>query len=79
MSSCVPKSPPLTWVTFNTLSDSSWPHFLLPVCSSLAASRNSVEDAYYEDADNNYPVTRINGHPKHSCEHQLKKMNRKKN
>lgn len=35
----------------------------------LTASRNSVEDAYYEDADDNYPITRINGHPKHSCEH----------
>ncbi|XP_069507492.1 actin filament-associated protein 1-like 1 isoform X2 [Ambystoma mexicanum] len=25
---------------------------------------NSIEDGYYEDADNNYPVTRINGEPK---------------
>ncbi|XP_061755242.1 actin filament-associated protein 1-like 1 isoform X2 [Nerophis ophidion] len=30
------------------------------------ASRNSEEDAYYEDADNNYPTTRINGPPKNS-------------
>uniref|UniRef100_G3QAX8 Actin filament-associated protein 1-like 1 n=1 Tax=Gasterosteus aculeatus aculeatus TaxID=481459 RepID=G3QAX8_GASAC len=30
------------------------------------ASRNSVEDAYYEDADDNYPITRINGPPKNS-------------
>ncbi|KAM9333855.1 actin filament-associated protein 1-like 1 [Pholidichthys leucotaenia] len=29
-------------------------------------SRNSVDDAYYEDADNNYPTTRINGPPKNS-------------
>lgn len=29
-------------------------------------SRNSVEDSYYEDADNNYPTTRINGPPKNS-------------
>ncbi|XP_041865193.1 actin filament-associated protein 1-like 1 [Melanotaenia boesemani] len=30
-------------------------------------SRNSIEeDAYYEDADNNYPTTRINGPPKNS-------------
>ncbi|XP_034033994.1 actin filament-associated protein 1-like 1 isoform X2 [Thalassophryne amazonica] len=29
-------------------------------------SRNSVEDAYYEDADNSYPTTRINGPPKNS-------------
>ncbi|XP_005727900.1 actin filament-associated protein 1-like 1 [Pundamilia nyererei] len=29
-------------------------------------SRNSVEDAYYEDADNNYPTTRMNGPPKSS-------------
>ncbi|XP_014878301.1 actin filament-associated protein 1-like 1 isoform X2 [Poecilia latipinna] len=29
-------------------------------------SRNSVEDAYYEDADNNYPTTRINGPSKTS-------------
>ncbi|XP_029957435.1 actin filament-associated protein 1-like 1b [Salarias fasciatus] len=29
-------------------------------------SRNSVEDAYYEDADNNYPTTRLNGPPKNS-------------
>lgn len=35
--------------------------------SSPAASRNSVEDAYYEDADDNYPITRINGPPKNSC------------
>lgn len=42
---------------------------LIIVCSSLLASRNSVEDAYYEDADNNYPITRINGPPKNSCEH----------
>uniref|UniRef100_A0A7N9AQL4 Actin filament-associated protein 1-like 1 n=1 Tax=Mastacembelus armatus TaxID=205130 RepID=A0A7N9AQL4_9TELE len=26
----------------------------------------SMEDAYYEDADNNYPTTRINGPPKNS-------------
>ncbi|XP_061559511.1 LOW QUALITY PROTEIN: actin filament-associated protein 1-like 1 [Phycodurus eques] len=31
-----------------------------------AACRNSEEDAYYEDADNNYPTTRINGPPKNS-------------
>lgn len=42
---------------------------LIIICSSLLASRNSVEDAYYEDADNNYPITRINGPPKNSCEH----------
>lgn len=40
-------------------------------CSSSVASRNSVEDAYYEDADNNYPTTRINGPPKNSCESTL--------
>lgn len=34
--------------------------------TNMSTSRNSVEDAYYEDADNNYPITRINGHPKHS-------------
>lgn len=38
---------------------------------SAVASRNSVEDAYYEDADNNYPITRINGPPKTSCESNL--------
>lgn len=27
-----------------------------------------MEDDYYEDADNNYPTTRINGAPKSSCE-----------
>ncbi|XP_053187424.1 actin filament-associated protein 1-like 1 isoform X1 [Scomber japonicus] len=32
----------------------------------MSTSRNSVEDAYYEDADNNYPITRINGPPKNS-------------
>ncbi|KAF3705670.1 Actin filament-associated protein 1-like 1 [Channa argus] len=31
-----------------------------------STSRNSVEDAYYEDADNNYPTTRVNGLPKNS-------------
>uniref|UniRef100_A0A3B4B2N1 Actin filament-associated protein 1-like 1 n=1 Tax=Periophthalmus magnuspinnatus TaxID=409849 RepID=A0A3B4B2N1_9GOBI len=29
-------------------------------------SQNSEEDAYYEDADNNYPTTRMNGPPKNS-------------
>ncbi|XP_069002205.1 actin filament-associated protein 1-like 1b isoform X1 [Embiotoca jacksoni] len=29
-------------------------------------STNSAEDAYYEDADNNYPTTRIDGPPKNS-------------
>lgn len=28
---------------------------------------NSIEDGYYEDADSNYPVTRINGEQKNSC------------
>ncbi|XP_074527791.1 actin filament-associated protein 1-like 1b [Halichoeres trimaculatus] len=32
--------------------------------TNMSTSRNSVEDAYYEDADNNYPITRINGPPK---------------
>uniref|UniRef100_A0A8C0H4L8 Actin filament-associated protein 1-like 1 n=1 Tax=Chelonoidis abingdonii TaxID=106734 RepID=A0A8C0H4L8_CHEAB len=27
---------------------------------------NSIEDGYYEDADSNYPVTRMNGEPKNS-------------
>lgn len=40
-------------------------------CSFPVASRNSEEDAYYEDADNNYPTTRINGPPKNSCESAL--------
>ncbi|XP_051902997.1 actin filament-associated protein 1-like 1 [Hippocampus zosterae] len=31
-----------------------------------AAGGNSEEDAYYEDADNNYPSTRINGPPQNS-------------
>ncbi|CAJ1063591.1 actin filament-associated protein 1-like 1 [Xyrichtys novacula] len=34
--------------------------------TNMNTSRNSVEDAYYEDADNNYPVTRINGPQKNS-------------
>ncbi|XP_038564884.1 actin filament-associated protein 1-like 1 [Micropterus salmoides] len=34
--------------------------------TNINTSRNSVEDAYYEDADNNYPTTRINGPPKNS-------------
>uniref|UniRef100_A0A8C2CBR4 Actin filament associated protein 1-like 1b n=1 Tax=Cyprinus carpio TaxID=7962 RepID=A0A8C2CBR4_CYPCA len=28
---------------------------------------NSIEEAYYEDADNNYPTTRLNGASKNSC------------
>ncbi|XP_061595517.1 actin filament-associated protein 1-like 1 isoform X2 [Cololabis saira] len=36
------------------------------ITTNLTTSRNSVEDAYYEDADNNYPTTRINGAPKDS-------------
>lgn len=45
-------------------------HTILLKCCCFAppASRNSVEDDYYEDADNNYPATRINGAPKSSCE-----------
>ncbi|XP_077448461.1 actin filament-associated protein 1-like 1 [Stigmatopora argus] len=34
--------------------------------NNMDACRNSEEDAYYEDADNNYPTTRINGPPKNS-------------
>ncbi|KAF7662524.1 hypothetical protein LDENG_00233740 [Lucifuga dentata] len=34
--------------------------------TTTMSSCNSVEDAYYEDADNNYPTTRINGPPKNS-------------
>ncbi|XP_068457444.1 actin filament-associated protein 1-like 1 [Clinocottus analis] len=34
--------------------------------TNMTTSRNSVEDAYYEDADDNYPITRINGPPKNS-------------
>ncbi|XP_039634414.1 actin filament-associated protein 1-like 1 isoform X2 [Perca fluviatilis] len=34
--------------------------------TNMNTSRNSVEDAYYEDADNNYPITRLNGPPKNS-------------
>ncbi|KAM3869580.1 actin filament-associated protein 1-like 1 [Diretmus argenteus] len=34
--------------------------------TTMHSSSNSVEDAYYEDADNNYPCTRINGPPKNS-------------
>ncbi|KAM7398238.1 hypothetical protein PAMA_006235 [Pampus argenteus] len=34
--------------------------------TNMNTSRNSVEDAYYEDADNNYPTTRIDGPPKNS-------------
>uniref|UniRef100_A0A8C2WTB1 Actin filament-associated protein 1-like 1 n=1 Tax=Cyclopterus lumpus TaxID=8103 RepID=A0A8C2WTB1_CYCLU len=34
--------------------------------TNMTTSRNSVEDAYYEDADDNYPITRINGRPKNS-------------
>uniref|UniRef100_A0A8D3CMY3 Actin filament-associated protein 1-like 1 n=1 Tax=Scophthalmus maximus TaxID=52904 RepID=A0A8D3CMY3_SCOMX len=34
--------------------------------TNMNPSTNSVEDAYYEDADNNYPITRINGPPKNS-------------
>ncbi|XP_029923911.1 actin filament-associated protein 1-like 1 isoform X2 [Myripristis murdjan] len=34
--------------------------------TTMHSSSNSVEDAYYEDADNNYPSTRINGPPKNS-------------
>ncbi|XP_077362040.1 actin filament-associated protein 1-like 1 isoform X2 [Festucalex cinctus] len=34
--------------------------------TNMDACRNSEEDAYYEDADNNYPITRINGPPQNS-------------
>uniref|UniRef100_A0A3Q0SVR1 Actin filament associated protein 1-like 1b n=1 Tax=Amphilophus citrinellus TaxID=61819 RepID=A0A3Q0SVR1_AMPCI len=37
-----------------------------PQYFTTSMNMNSVEDAYYEDADNNYPTTRINGPPKSS-------------
>ncbi|MBN3316370.1 AF1L1 protein, partial [Atractosteus spatula] len=33
---------------------------------SSSSPPNSIEDGYYEDADNNYPTTRMNGEPKNS-------------
>ncbi|XP_058852219.1 actin filament-associated protein 1-like 1 isoform X6 [Acipenser ruthenus] len=33
---------------------------------SSSSPPNSIEDGYYEDADNNYPTTRINGEQKNS-------------
>lgn len=41
----------------------------LPSASSADSSSppNSIEDGYYEDADSNYPVTRMNGEQKNSC------------
>ncbi|KAL3042663.1 hypothetical protein OYC64_020561 [Pagothenia borchgrevinki] len=36
------------------------------ITNNVNTSIHSVEDAYYEDADNNYPITRINGPPKNS-------------
>ncbi|MGH0158471.1 UNVERIFIED_CONTAM: hypothetical protein FKN15_039507 [Acipenser sinensis] len=33
---------------------------------SSSSPPNSIEDGYYEDADNNYPITRINGEQKNS-------------
>lgn len=33
---------------------------------SNSSPPNSIEDAYYEDADNNYPITRLNGPCKNS-------------
>lgn len=41
----------------------------LPVLPPADSSSppNSIEDGYYEDADSNYPVTRINGEQKNSC------------
>ncbi|XP_009978630.1 PREDICTED: LOW QUALITY PROTEIN: actin filament-associated protein 1-like 1, partial [Tauraco erythrolophus] len=40
----------------------------LPSASSTDSSSppNSIEDGYYEDADSNYPVTRMNGEQKNS-------------
>ncbi|XP_068600551.1 actin filament-associated protein 1-like 1 [Brachionichthys hirsutus] len=34
--------------------------------TNINTSGNALEDAYYEDAENNYPTTRINGPPKNS-------------
>uniref|UniRef100_A0AAV2JAF8 Actin filament-associated protein 1-like 1 n=1 Tax=Knipowitschia caucasica TaxID=637954 RepID=A0AAV2JAF8_KNICA len=45
------------------LESSSHPQYFT---TNTLASRNSQEDAYYEDADNNYPTTRMNGAPKNS-------------
>ncbi|XP_035266197.1 actin filament-associated protein 1-like 1 isoform X1 [Anguilla anguilla] len=36
---------------------------------SNSSPPNSIEDGYYEDAENTYPTTRINGQRKNSCEH----------
>lgn len=65
-------SPPLWTVSTSLYSDdftSEWINQTLKFfVHCLPASRNSVEDAYYEDADKNYPTTRINGPPKNSSE-----------
>ncbi len=42
----------------------------LTQCAYLSGNSSppsSIEDAYYEDADNNYPTTRLNGASKNSC------------
>ncbi|KAJ7997278.1 hypothetical protein DPEC_G00227320 [Dallia pectoralis] len=38
------------------------PEYITNVTTRISTSpQNSIEDAYYEDADNNYPTTQING------------------
>ncbi|XP_012990184.2 actin filament-associated protein 1-like 1b isoform X2 [Esox lucius] len=43
------------------------PQYITNVNTRISSSpQNSIEDAYYEDADNNYPTTQINGPLKNS-------------
>ncbi|XP_024288351.1 actin filament-associated protein 1-like 1 isoform X3 [Oncorhynchus tshawytscha] len=43
------------------------PQYITNIATCISSSPpNSIEDAYYEDADNNYPTTRINGPRKNS-------------
>lgn len=44
----------------------------VPLCISYISAGsssppNSIEDGYYEDAENNYPTTQVNGRRKNSC------------
>lgn len=44
----------------------------MSLCISLispgsSSPPNSIEDGYYEDAENNYPTTQVNGRRKNSC------------
>lgn len=66
------------WAMVSRVSPSPGPWSLPAFFQSVAPSANptdgcspahSIVDGYYEDADSNYPSTRMNGELKNSCKY----------